>query len=61
MLNYSHDEMKDLRCGCYTSKGTSEILVAGLQDQMFAIDVEKGTITKQVRNPKFLSIALLIL
>lgn len=32
----------------YTSKGTSEILVAGLQDQMFTIDVEKGTVTKQV-------------
>lgn len=32
----------------YTSKGTSEILVAGLQDQMFTIDVDKGTITKQV-------------
>jgi PAB-dependent poly(A)-specific ribonuclease subunit 2 len=32
----------------YTSKGTAEILVAGLQDQMFTIDVDKGTITKQV-------------
>lgn len=32
----------------YTSKGTSEILVAGLQDQMFTIDVDKGTVTKQV-------------
>jgi PAB-dependent poly(A)-specific ribonuclease subunit 2 len=45
---YSHDEMKDLRCMSYTSKGASEILVAGLQDQMFTIDVEKGTIIKQV-------------
>jgi PAB-dependent poly(A)-specific ribonuclease subunit 2 len=35
----------------YTSKGTSEILVAGLQDQMFTIDVEKGAITKQVAYP----------
>lgn len=32
----------------YTNKGTGEILVAGLQDQMFVIDVEKGTIAKQV-------------
>lgn len=32
----------------YTNKGTGEILVAGLQDQMFVIDVEKGTIIKQV-------------
>jgi PAB-dependent poly(A)-specific ribonuclease subunit 2 len=48
---YSHDEMKDLRCMSYTSKGASEILVAGLQDQMFTIDVEKGTIIKQVPSP----------
>ncbi|KAH8816153.1 PAB-dependent poly(A)-specific ribonuclease subunit PAN2 [Xylogone sp. PMI_703] len=43
-----HDEMRDLRCMSYTSKGTSEILVAGVQDQMFTIDVDKGTITKQI-------------
>lgn len=41
-------EMKDLRCMSYTSKGTSEILVAGLQDVMFTVDVDKGTVTKQV-------------
>lgn len=40
--------MKDLRCMSFTSKGTSEILVAGLQDYMFTIDVAKGEITKQV-------------
>ena len=40
--------MKDLRCMSYTSKGTSEILVAGLQNQMFIIDVDKGIVTKQV-------------
>jgi PAB-dependent poly(A)-specific ribonuclease subunit 2 len=32
----------------YTSKATSEILVAGLQDTMFVIDVNKGEIVKQV-------------
>jgi PAB-dependent poly(A)-specific ribonuclease subunit 2 len=37
----------------YTSKGASEILVAGLQDQMFTIDVEKGTIIKQVPRSSF--------
>ena len=37
----------------YTSKGASEILVAGLQDQMFTLDVEKGTIIKQVPKPCF--------
>ena len=44
----TNDDMKDLRCMSYTSKGTSEILVAGLQDVMFTIDVDKGTVTKQV-------------
>ena len=32
----------------FTSKGTREILVAGCQDQMFKVDVEKGTITDTV-------------
>ena len=32
----------------YTSKGTSEILVAGWQNAMFVIDVDKGVITKEV-------------
>jgi PAB-dependent poly(A)-specific ribonuclease subunit 2 len=32
----------------FTSKGTREILVAGCQEQMFKIDVEKGTITDTV-------------
>ena len=40
--------MTDLRCMTYTSRGTSEILVAGLQDVMFTIDVDKGRITKEV-------------
>jgi PAB-dependent poly(A)-specific ribonuclease subunit 2 len=40
--------MKDLRCMSFTSKGTNEIIVAGLQDQMFIIDVNKGEITKEV-------------
>lgn len=32
----------------FTSKGTREILVAGCQDKMFKIDVEKGAITETV-------------
>lgn len=44
-----HVDMKDLRCMSFTSKGTNEILVAGLQDQMFVIDVNKGAITKQLK------------
>ncbi|CAG8983942.1 hypothetical protein HYALB_00006910 [Hymenoscyphus albidus] len=51
LWHITHDEMKDLRCMTFTSKGTSAILVAGLQDQMFIIDVDKGTITKQIPTP----------
>lgn len=43
-----HDNMKDLRCMSFTSKGTLEILVAGCQDAMFKIDVEKGRIVEEV-------------
>ncbi|KAF4826097.1 PAN2-PAN3 deadenylation complex catalytic subunit PAN2 [Colletotrichum siamense] len=43
-----HDDMKDLRCMSFTSKGTSEILVAGFQDTMFVIDLAKGEVVKQV-------------
>lgn len=32
----------------FTSKGTSEILVAGFQDTMFVIDLAKGEVVKQV-------------
>jgi PAB-dependent poly(A)-specific ribonuclease subunit 2 len=42
----SSEEFKDLRCMNFTSKGTREILVAGCQDQMFKVDVDKGVITE---------------
>jgi PAB-dependent poly(A)-specific ribonuclease subunit 2 len=32
----------------FTSKGTREILVAGCQDTMFKVDVEKGLIADTV-------------
>ncbi|KAK5995204.1 PAN2-PAN3 deadenylation complex catalytic subunit PAN2 [Cladobotryum mycophilum] len=43
-----HDDMKDLRCMSFTSKGTAEILAAGLQDTMFVIDLARGEVVKQV-------------
>ncbi len=33
----------------FTSKGTSEIIVAGMQDTMLVIDLNKGDVVKQVR------------
>ncbi len=32
----------------FTSKGTREILLAGCQEHMFKVDVEKGVITDTV-------------
>jgi PAB-dependent poly(A)-specific ribonuclease subunit 2 len=46
--------MSDLRCMCFTSKGTSEIIVAGLQDKMLVMDLSKGEVIKQVRLPALL-------
>lgn len=43
--------MRDLRCMSFTSKATSEILVAGVQDTMFVIDTNKGEIVKRVGAP----------
>jgi hypothetical protein len=37
----------------FTSKGASEILVAGWQDTMFIIDVAKGEIIKQVGDSRY--------
>lgn len=42
--------MKDLRCMSFTSKGTAEILIAGLQDNMLVVDLIKGEVVKQVRS-----------
>lgn len=43
----AHEEMKELRCMNYSSKDMTRILVAGLQDKMVTIDIEKGIIEKQ--------------
>ncbi|KAF2092507.1 hypothetical protein NA57DRAFT_82223 [Rhizodiscina lignyota] len=45
----TNDEFKDLRCMSFTSKGTHELLIAGCQDTMFKIDVEKGTIVQTIQ------------
>ncbi len=44
----SDPDMVDLRCMCFSTKGTTEILVAGCQSQMFRLDVETGTIIEKV-------------
>ncbi|KAB5583054.1 ubiquitin carboxyl-terminal hydrolase-domain-containing protein [Coniochaeta sp. 2T2.1] len=46
--NIRHDDMKDLHCMSFTSKGASEILVAGSHNTMFVIDINRGEIVKQV-------------
>ncbi|KAL8635762.1 MAG: hypothetical protein Q9228_006782 [Teloschistes exilis] len=44
------DSMTALQCMSFLGKNSSEILVAGCQNVMYVIDVEKGTIVKQVRS-----------
>ncbi|KAK9770911.1 putative PAN2-PAN3 deadenylation complex catalytic subunit PAN2 [Seiridium cardinale] len=46
LWNIRHEGMTDLRCMTFTSKGTAEIIVAGEQDKMFVIDVNKGEVVK---------------
>lgn len=36
----------------FTSKGTAEIITAGLQDKMLVIDLIKGDVVKQVGLPR---------
>ncbi|KAH9885476.1 PAB-dependent poly(A)-specific ribonuclease subunit PAN2 [Xylariomycetidae sp. FL2044] len=43
-----HEDMRELRCMSFTSKGTTEILVAGEQDKMLVIDTNRGEVTKQI-------------
>ncbi|KAF4595528.1 PAB-dependent poly(A)-specific ribonuclease subunit PAN2 [Ophiocordyceps camponoti-floridani] len=45
-----HDEMSELRCMTFTSKGASEILVAGLQNKMLVIDINKGEVIEQLHS-----------
>ena len=40
--------MRDLRCMSYLGKDNSTIIVAGCQDVMLKIDVEKGRIVEEV-------------
>ncbi|KAK3994582.1 PAB-dependent poly(A)-specific ribonuclease subunit PAN2 [Cladorrhinum sp. PSN332] len=56
LWNIQHEDMKDLRCMSFTSKGASEIIVAGWQSGMFVIDVNKGEIVKQIRTEHYYSI-----
>ncbi|CEJ90977.1 Putative Exonuclease-like protein [[Torrubiella] hemipterigena] len=48
MWHIRHHGMKKLRCMSFTSKGTAEIIVAGLQDTMLVVDLIKGEVVKQV-------------
>ena len=47
--------MYDLRCISFLGKDNSEILVAGCQNTMFKIDVEKGRVTEEVDDVTTLS------
>jgi PAB-dependent poly(A)-specific ribonuclease subunit 2 len=40
----TNENFKDLRCMSFTSKGSDEVLVAGYQQTMFKVDIDKGVI-----------------
>lgn len=40
--------MENLRCMTFISKSSSEVLIAGLQDTMLLVDLQKGEISKRV-------------
>ncbi|KKF96952.1 PAB-dependent poly(A)-specific ribonuclease subunit PAN2 [Ceratocystis platani] len=46
--NLRHDTMKDLQCMSYTSRGTFEVLLAGLQNTMLVVDTVRGEVVRQV-------------
>jgi PAB-dependent poly(A)-specific ribonuclease subunit 2 len=46
-VGYRHDGFRDLRCMSFASKGSNEILVAGLQEMMFVVDINKGEVLRQ--------------
>ena len=50
-MNGSDERFRDLRCMSFALKGSHEILVAGCQDMMFKIDVEKGGVSQTVCDP----------
>ena len=47
-FQYRQDGMQDLRCMSFLGKGSSEILVAGYQNVMYKVDVEKGRVVQEV-------------
>jgi hypothetical protein len=49
IVDCRHEGFKDLRCMSFTAKGDREILVAGVQDHMFKVDMEKGAVSETVR------------
>ena len=52
--------MNDLRCMSYVGKEFGQIVVAGCQDKMLKIDVEKGRILELVRCQLKANVLLLI-
>ena len=46
--NCRTNEMKNLSCMSYVGKGNAFIVVAGCQDVMLKIDVERGRIIEEV-------------
>jgi hypothetical protein len=50
-MDRDETKMKDLTCMSYTSRGTSEVVVAGQSPGLFRVNVDRGSIVNEVLEP----------
>jgi len=43
-----HEKMSNLTCMSYTNRGTSELLVGGLQKTMVTVNLDRGAVISEV-------------
>ncbi|GAO46990.1 hypothetical protein G7K_1204-t1 [Saitoella complicata NRRL Y-17804] len=46
------DSVQDLQCMTYTGRGASEILVAGMQNDMLVVNIDRGTVIQKEPGPE---------
>ena len=44
-----HEKMNNLACMSYTNRGTSELLVGGLQKTMVTVNLDRGAVISEVQ------------
>lgn len=54
LWHIAEKSMIDLRCMSFTGRRTDELVVAGCQQQLYRVDVDKGTISEIVEPPTYI-------